>query len=599
MEQNKNKSVSRSELINTFSNIDEKISDLHQCSAKDFLQLNSYLKDYHQKTSRISENASTIFKMLGGEKGTRLLKTLEEIHMKIQDCQYRNDEVSNEYILTLEKMLARIILLTVSLKNFKQDLTAFKFLVSNYKLISNYERFDPEWNRTVSSWEVHIRDIRSTLPDMASGLERFKSQLYTLINESRNMQEGSSVSYKHLRKDVETCIKLISRKNQESTLQIPFLQQKIENSSQSIANIITHLQYQDIIKQKIDHIRQSHMQIIEDLQFHDQGEDKGSENSGLASYYQKVGDVAGLQIAQLLLVNNEYQGAIEVIIKSFQQIGEDLAAISDISHKISFESDKSEITHVRHIKDKLNEGIHALETDKINGKYLLDRVPGEVENKLLSAIRQIPDLFGKITGHELFKIEENTGVPQYSEKHPRVLRQIISFLNETSAKAEKFSEHVSELMDLSVQLAHAGEGMNWTRSFEQDRLNITLDLRDVLEILEEENLALDQQLDQNQLMYEEIMDNIKNAIHKIDYYDFFEKVIEEVIMGLNDINFKLKPQGGDNPRNATMDNLEDLKSFYTMESERIIHQRVSENKNDNPGSIELSIETDDSAIELF
>ena len=78
-----------------------------------------------------------------------------------------------------------------------------------------------------------------------------------------------------------------------------------------------------------------------------------------------------------------------------------------------------------------------------------------------------------------------------------------------------------------------------------------------------------------------------------------EKVIEEVIVVLNDINYKLKPRGPNEPKSILIDNLEDLKSYYTMESERIIHQRVEENPDENPGTIELSIEEDDESIELF
>ena len=107
MNADKNINVTKSELISTFSVIDKKISELHNCSAKDFSQLNSHLKTYHTKTSIISENASRIFSMLTGEEGNQLLVKLEDIHIKIINCQNRIEQKNNENILILERILAR------------------------------------------------------------------------------------------------------------------------------------------------------------------------------------------------------------------------------------------------------------------------------------------------------------------------------------------------------------------------------------------------------------------------------------------------------------------------------------------------------------
>ncbi|MCP4311682.1 MAG: hypothetical protein GY790_10500 [Bacteroidetes bacterium] len=591
--------VSRSEVISIFSNIEEKISELHQCSAKDFLKLNNHLRDYHKKTSLISKNASIIFKMLGGEKGTQLLTNLEEILAKITYCRSRDEEMSVEYILTLEKILAKTILLTLSLKNFKQDLTTIKFLVSNYKLISNYENFDSDWNNSVNVWEALARDIRSSFPELGSRLEEFKNQVYTLINQAKSTRDKSSIRYDNLTKDIEACINLVSQKHQESSLQIPLLKQKIENSSQSIANIITHLQYQDIIKQKIDHIKQSHSQIIDNLQHQEQSEQNSSEDSGLIKYYQKIGDVAGLQTAQLLLVNNEYQVAIEVIIKSFQQIGDDLTSISSLSQIISFESNTSEFTLIRHIKDKLGKGIILLDGENLSEHVINDHEIGTREHDLLLEIKKISDPFEKVTKHDLFSTSGDGAVPEPSDSHPRVLKQIISLVSEIKAKTEKFSDSIREIIDLSIQLRSQEGDINWEGQFERDQISIMVDLSKILNNLDDENITLDNYLAENKLLYEEITDNIKYAINNIDYYDFFEKVIEDVITDLNDINYKLKPRDNEGSKSKLIDNLEDLKSHYTMESERIIHNRVEEGQDENPAAIELPAQDDDDEVELF
>ena len=68
---------------------------------------------------------------------------------------------------------------------------------------------------------------------------------------------------------------------------------------------------------------------------------------------------------------------------------------------------------------------------------------------------------------------------------------------------------------------------------------------------------------------------------------------------LNDLNFRLQPQGEGKISRDLAGNLEDIKSYYTMESERIIHRRVTENGDENPRSVELTIQEEDDSVELF
>ncbi len=250
----KNKNLSRTALISIFADIDKKISDLHECSAKDFKSLNIYLKDYYSKTSKISDNATTIFKMLSGEQGVMLRTNLELILNKITKSHTTINEKINESLLMLEKILAKAIFLTVSVKNFKQDLTTFKFMATNYKFISNYEQFSEDWNASVMVWEELVIELRKSLPAVEKRLDLLKSRLYQRISDLKANQRRSSASYSNLTKEIENCISLVSQKGKESDIQIPLLKQKTDNASQNIGNIITHLQYHDIIKQKIDHI---------------------------------------------------------------------------------------------------------------------------------------------------------------------------------------------------------------------------------------------------------------------------------------------------------------------------------------------------------
>ena len=600
MNADQNTFVSKSELISTFSVIDTRITELHQCSAKDFSHLSNYLKAYHNKTSIISENAFRIFHMLGGDEGNQFLGKLEDILAKIKDCQNKIEQKSNENILIIEKILARTILLTVALKNFRQDLTTFKFLATNYKLLANYENFDVDWNAAVVVWEKLVRMIRSSLPVITDGLEKFKNQLYACIDMSKSNLERSSLNFKQLTVEIEACINLVSQKNQESDLHIPVLKQKIENSSKSIENIITHLQYQDIIKQKIDHIKKSHLQILDDLK--DPGQKDGCEKdeSNTFGKFNRIGDIAGLQTSQLMLVNKEYQLAIEVITRSFHQIGNDLSSISNISQQFFSDGKKSEITLIQQVKDKLDRGIIILDLNNLNelSNNFQDII--SKHKHILQDAKDISNPLDKVTKLDLFEHNEKAVKPGSDYTQPKIFTQITSIVNEIKTKTANIFKSINEIFELSDNMSSADASDEWGSQLEQDQIKLMVDISKILDSLDKENQSLDTILKQNKQLSEEILDNIKSTINRVDYYDFFDKIIEEVIQKLNAVNFRLKPLGQDVKKSDKIKNLKDLKKMYTMASERVIHQRAEQSDEESPGDIEFFTPVDeDESIELF
>ena len=108
-----------------------------------------------------------------------------------------------------------------------------------------------------------------------------------------------------------------------------------------------------------------------------------------------------------------------------------------------------------------------------------------------------------------------------------------------------------------------------------------------MDTLDKDNEELDMVLFQNRELNLNILGKIENVINKVDYYDYFEKIVEQVISRLNNINLRLKPSHSGNDQVNKATNLKDIKNTYTMESERIIHDKVvSGNETDTPVSPE-------------
>jgi hypothetical protein len=99
-------------------------------------------------------------------------------------------------------------------------------------------------------------------------------------------------------------------------------------------------------------------------------------------------------------------------------------------------------------------------------------------------------------------------------------------------------------------------------------------------------------LEQNNKLSESMLSDIQTSVGKIKYYDYFEKVITEIVDELNTINFKLKE--GDDSIDDRDKNLKHLKDHYTMNSEFLVHDQVA--RGEDP---DMDIEEEGGDLELF
>ncbi|MEZ5071377.1 MAG: hypothetical protein R2751_10505 [Bacteroidales bacterium] len=587
--------IQKKELLKIFSEIDARISNLHACSEKDFKQLNAYLKEYHSKTKVVFDNATSIFDLLGGSKGTELARELEDVRQGIRESKRKIEENHGSNIQVMENTLAKVILLTVALKNFKQDLTTYKFLFSNYTLLSSYEHFEEEKHEAVYTTEGFVKALRNKLPSLEKELESIKDQLYTAINKSKGYMERSSANFRSLIKEVDTCTRLVTQKTAESNEILPLLTQKTGNASKSIGNIITHLQYHDIIWQKIDHIKRTHARIIDELK--EDMRDLGEEADGdMLSSYQRVADISELQAAQLILVNREYQSAIEVIIRSFQQMGNDLAAVTSMSHDFSIHGNSSEITLISQVKGKLDAGINVLDLNNFTDMVSEQKALQKSVSGLAREVKVLQKKMESLSLKTLLDEFRESGLE--STSHPRVLSQLSNLGDEVVKKMESVHEAIRDVKELTLQFSRDGEDPDWGHQLEKDRIGLMIHLTKILEGLDVDNQVLDEVLKKNQEFSNAILSEIKGTIHSVDYYDLFEKVIEEIIQILNNLNVKLYPDGrksGDKKKS-----LEGIRDLYTMKSERVIHDQVEGDMEDNIDLFdEEEGEKDEDDLELF
>lgn len=592
MKGEKNKKLNKKELVDTFFSIDGRISELHEHSSEVFLQLNGYLKDYYEKIRIISDNSSKIFDAIVGDEQNNLINELDNLYTGIRDYRVLAESENRKGVANLNEVGNVISYLLMDVRNLNQNLITLKYLITNYRLVTSYEDSDLTEKSNIQQWYEITEKILPWIATAINEIDQLKLVLSGLLAAGRTDNHDSSKNIVDLSDDIRSIYRTFLDKNHQSEQYLPMLKEKSVHSSDSIGNIITHLQYHDIIRQKIEHIQQSHLKIINLLK--DAAPSEKSEQAEEDADH--IADIVALQAEQLILVSKEYQNALKVITHNFRSIADDTNAISRISNEFSSDERNREITLLNRIKEKLDQGIVMLDSNKItlvNSDLLL-------VSDVIKRIRTI--LKDKVAGpmvhlekEKLLKSGKDLALKGENPKVLGIIYLIYNLAEDLMVNRKDVVTRLGELCNLNDKLKEPLSDIGLGSISEQEQIRLMVKITQILDQLDVESAKLDDVLNQNNSLNEDVLSKIEGAINKVDYYDLFEKVINEVIVKLNDVDSRLRTGEQRRDSKEAKESLKEIESFYTVASERLIHNKYLGEEGAEPGAKEE--ESDD--LELF
>ncbi len=579
------------DISNTFTHIDNKLLSLHECSADDFLQLNNDFKNLFKQSQIISNNANTILDIFNTNKNKELYK---QIHSFYDSLKNQANIFEQKIALTMEflgELSNQLRFTFFPIKNFGQNLMSLKYLLANLNLslpITN----DPSdiINQFVLVEEKidKIKLLSEKISNSLNHLRKISKISYSNFSQVKNQSE---INLEALLSTVKFGINSIEKKYDDNKECIPKIRRTTDKSADSISDIVKKLQYHDIIKQKMEHIQQSHRDLIRELnKFENISYDEKHLNDK-TKFFLRIRDIAGLQAAQLIQANREYQSAIEIIINNFIQVGDNMKVISKICGNINVDENDDEVKIFNKVVDQIT-----ITEDNFKSKF-------DQNKKLNKDISLIE--------HQL----------EQSEKYFKVLKNLTSELNQDmelyfdnihkhSSVSDNIIESLDQVKSLFVEIKRNATGLEEVteklypikkrvQGFinEYNKLTLNTDfseIRNIVSQLHSFRKDVDGKLKENHEISNEALESIKKSISEIKYYDYFENIIEEIITELNTINFNLKVDSSESNSSAE-DNLIKLKDYYTMETEHKIHDQISKGK-----ELEIDIDSEeDGEIEFF
>ena len=260
-------SYSVEEIVSLFEDVDQKIQDLHQCSADDFLGLNAKFKNFYKESKSVSSDATTLLALFSHEQNEQLK---EELTAGRTELQLSLDSMKEQQYETLrlvhdlgDAMSAYLFPLRHINNEFgilNMELIALEVSFRTALLQNNFDTVG--FQQMIRDWEEFVYDITETKKLSQSFLEECEYSLHHIeLIGGRGLR--SLVTLTEL---TEQGLILFDAKQKESNQNLPAIRAKSDSVAKSIADVITSLQYQDIIRQKMEHIQQAHVKLLDDLQ---------------------------------------------------------------------------------------------------------------------------------------------------------------------------------------------------------------------------------------------------------------------------------------------------------------------------------------------
>lgn len=589
-QEQQNTVLSFKEIGNIFSDIDRKILLLHQCSYDDFVVFNTQLKNFNSQLHNIADNLRKILLLNTTSNGGK-----SQFESLIDNFLESVDNIRLNYeliIKEIERYKKNINSLSVSIRNYKQNLLTYKYLLSNLNIrliYLNPENLSFDDVPLINDQITILNDFSAKLKKNKDFLSELSMGLYSVIkNNSEVLQfiirDLRDIWYKKEAyfNDIEICANGMAA--------------KISAASSDLGQIITHLQFQDIVRQRMEHIQQMHKEVIDATEMFDDTEFNLLPGIRQARYIIQLRDIAVLQMGQLTQVNLQYQNAIEVITRTFVNIVENitdatliyvvnfvngdkknifndqklLQILQDTSSRYKqIQSDVllsfKELDQVNEICDSYSENFSVIKTNHENLIEFSLRLIEAIEKTELTA-----DEKQNIIGHIQQLIINN-----------RIFDDFDIFLKQNS-------EIKSNFVKCSKRLSEFSKGEHPDSTTQQ----IILILEEILE----NSKKINEIYETNDKISNTLIENVFDAMQQVKYYDLFEKSVEEIVGQLNLIYEQII---GNNKRKVRPEVIDYFKELYTMEHERRVHSQVASGKIFPDIGNQLKDNQSENDVELF
>ncbi len=534
-----------------FDEVNAKIDGLIECSVKDFEILNSNFKSLFFNLQELSESSAKVIRFIEVIDN----KETEKLFKKHSYIKNENLIISlSANISVLKRLDKNINYFLMILSNIKQDTSTTKLLITNLK-------FDP----IISADYSRLNDAMRNISKIINNNEDSLIQIRYIVNETikfidQGIYHNTEILAKYIKKATDS-INYIQKLGTEAKTHKKSLNEIESKKASSTSEIITNLQFQDILRQQIEHVQTSHKEITTNLKStHKEGEPLSQEE------LHKIRDINTLQSAQLIHANREYQKAVEIILHKINELNSFYNQYNSFWNQFC----KPEGIKLQSLQPDFSELLNNLNSHFFSFSLVFEKLNGllnKTNTKYLSLINKV--------NSDVSIIEEI-----------KIVQQIINSIETQKSETNEFSptsqikSELQKINDSYLKLSNAFKEAAKPEGSENlfdSKLNKEIkSIKEFIQTVDKMNELFQDNSGSFNLHLQ--LQKTKNfSIEQVSYYKTFEKEVHEIINLLDKLLANINLTKTDINENE----LEHVKKLYTMESERKIHKTVTGNKPDN------------------
>lgn len=494
-------------------------------------------------------------------------------------------------------------LVFVPLKNFNLNILTLNFLLVNLKLNVAYSESEniKKVSDLIDSITDEINKLKIILPKISESMLMVKNVTRLSSGKLIEIRKKNILDIDRVTGQINDSIIMLKNKQAVAAQKLPELTKRTQNYFDSVNKIITNLQYHDIIRQKMEHVQATHKNIIKELAAMDikTGSDGKMDLSESAQQFLQIRDIAGIQVAQLINTNKEYQKAFAVIMRKFWDISEDMSVISQLSNEFVGNNDLTDC-YFKDVEDHLKgttsvlKRLIAANEDFGNEINTISQTIEEKNDKIneiktvhVSLEAKIKEVLGNFTNQN-----DERGINRIIEEIKTLTDTISENLNDVTL----FFRQAQNISKKLLEINHEEDGNQINDNLKE----LSAKIAGILDSISVHNEKIETVLIENSKLSLNLSSEIKSSVEQVKYYDFFEKIMLEIVTQLNSIYAKLDSDTLNVLRHNKAENLKSLEDRYTMETERIVHrQALNEETPDLNDGLTPEAADDDNDVEFF
>ena len=572
-------------IIQLLENIDQKIIELNDASNKDFNHLHHNFKSLHHESIVIISNIKKAQYILKGPHSKAIVQNLADGFKNCKDYFTKQESIVDELLSLIEKIQFKFEQIYIPLYNFKQNLLTLKLIISKNDLRRENPGGNGEPPFDISKSLDDFKTVYDEIEQTFNEIKDYTKETYSYLKDFQNELSNEKVKYNV---DFQNADILFDDKNSLSLKKEFGIEDITKLGYENIEEIITNLQYHDIIRQKIEHIQLTHNDLLKELaELNESSEQKDNEK-----FLYNIKYIAELQSAQLIHTNKKYQTAIKIIVDELLTLGNKIGSVNNHLESFFHYTREDKFTSLSTFKNNLNECLDISgRTGELNENHLKHAgIICEKLHHLKSSFLKIEAIKNSI--RDRYSGTKEAQLPDQS--YPGIKNQMKTVFNEINDVNDIIQQTLTDVTCYGEQLRdNIGKLVKPREVIDR----IAGNLREITSHRDEFEKELNSVLADNRELTAKINQNIKSLVKEVKYYDFFESTVDKIILDFNELIKNKESLGKQSEENQ--EDLEKIKERYTMKSEHEIHESLANSKF-GPGNDHISEDEDDSGeLELF